>query len=929
MSEVELRLVADVDQATKEIAGFRKEFADTAKAVTAPLKRIDLLRQAQESAKTASAEFFAARRRVDELRKAMAAAGQPVKSLERDLSAAERTLARATLEFDRQKTKVREQRAELRAAGVDTRNLATEQQRLQIELARQLSAGRADNALSGAQDRLGVNRLRELRASLVALRADYDRLTRSGVLSATERAAAEAQYQSQLKATRASIAEIRAQESGDGVGVGGGIAAIAARAAGWTAVAYSLKQAAGSYVAATDRVGEMDDRLRNASATEQEHARALDRLREISSRTYTQMASNAELYIGSVLPLRELGFTTEQVLDMTEALGLGLVASAVKGERAASVIDNFNKAMQTGVLRGDAFNAVLQSAPELATALATGLGVTRQEMIRMAEAGELTAQRVIPALIGQLDALGSKVDGMRVTVGDGATKMRDALDALIASIDSVTGFSGAAAASLSTLADAIQDIAAGEAAGGSAKALLELFSWTPQGQMFGWLGLTDAIKESVSAAEGATDAALTARERYELQMSLKDNEERDRNIRRLIEEERSAAAVQGVRIDDLEAAKSYAQAYGTTAEAFLQREQERNRLREAADQAAMTRAKSVRQEMLADLRKNIADQYKELEKAQEDLKKARKNELDIEREFRDLAAELRSGSGGEARFADAQDALIAARQAKARGDNEEAIRQARRSGEILKELKSAGESSYGFEGMAKELGRIATEAARIESSEAEGKVKAIKQSIHDLVAQGEALKALQVEVGWDESNEAEIRQRMQALSADLAKQLIIPATVVAGQVSAATGQDKVEGFSAGGYTGPGGKYQPAGVVHAGEHVQPQEVVREPGALAFLERIRRNGFRATLDQLRLRGYANGGPVVPVPRFVPSIPTPSPALLEAVSGRGGADLLRNWGRATLGYGADEYEVLIKQDSFDKLLGRTRAKFGRTHS
>ncbi|CAL94489.1 hypothetical protein [Azoarcus olearius] len=72
-----------------------------------------------------------------------------------------------------------------------------------------------------------------------------------------------------------------------------------------------------------------------------------------------------------------------------------------------------------------------------------------------------------------------------------------------------------------------------------------------------------------------------------------------------------------------------------------------------------------------------------------------------------------------------------------------------------------------------------------------------------------------------------------------------------------------DGFAGGGYTGPGGKYQPAGIVHAGEHVQPMEVVREPGALGFLEQIRLRGFRVTMDELRAhlmsgaRGYASGG------------------------------------------------------------------------
>jgi hypothetical protein len=38
----------------------------------------------------------------------------------------------------------------------------------------------------------------------------------------------------------------------------------------------------------------------------------------------------------------------------------------------------------------------------------------------------------------------------------------------------------------------------------------------------------------------------------------------------------------------------------------------------------------------------------------------------------------------------------------------------------------------------------------------------------------------------------------------------------------------ISGFAEGGYTGHGGKYEPAGVVHRGEYVLPQEVVRSIG-----------------------------------------------------------------------------------------------------
>lgn len=55
------------------------------------------------------------------------------------------------------------------------------------------------------------------------------------------------------------------------------------------------------------------------------------------------------------------------------------------------------------------------------------------------------------------------------------------------------------------------------------------------------------------------------------------------------------------------------------------------------------------------------------------------------------------------------------------------------------------------------------------------------------------------------------------------------------------------GFAEGGFTGPGTKYQPAGIVHAGEYVFSAETVKRIGA-GNLER---------LHQSARRGYAEGG------------------------------------------------------------------------
>lgn len=78
------------------------------------------------------------------------------------------------------------------------------------------------------------------------------------------------------------------------------------------------------------------------------------------------------------------------------------------------------------------------------------------------------------------------------------------------------------------------------------------------------------------------------------------------------------------------------------------------------------------------------------------------------------------------------------------------------------------------------------------------------------------------------------------------------------------GIGKMFGFDEGGYTGPGGKKQPAGVVHKGEIVWSQADIRRAGGVGRVEAMRKG----------MAGYANGGVVGSVPIRMPTIPTITP-------------------------------------------------------
>jgi len=123
----------------------------------------------------------------------------------------------------------------------------------------------------------------------------------------------------------------------------------------------------------------------------------------------------------------------------------------------------------------------------------------------------------------------------------------------------------------------------------------------------------------------------------------------------------------------------------------------------------------------------------------------------------------------------------------------------------------------------------------------------LRQKLNELV--------LEVDIDNARSAIAEIQAQLAAIPDVTVKKVEIQVsrTEAGGGAVPSGDQDMVwlPGLARGGYTGPGGKYQVAGVVHRGEYVLPQEVVRQRGMLALLDRLRRQGLAA------LPGFADGG------------------------------------------------------------------------
>jgi len=178
----------------------------------------------------------------------------------------------------------------------------------------------------------------------------------------------------------------------------------------------------------------------------------MGRLSEMARRTYSGLEQTAESWLQNATALRELGYSTSEQLDLVETLNNALVISAAKGDRAASVMNAWSKAMALGKLSGDNLNTIIQSGGRLAEALAASMGVSTNQLRKLGQEGKITTREMY-GVTSQLKKLREEADGMAATVGDAMQLLRDAMLQYVGGADQASQMSARLAESIILVAD--------------------------------------------------------------------------------------------------------------------------------------------------------------------------------------------------------------------------------------------------------------------------------------------------------------------------------------------------------------------------------------------------------------------------------------------------------------------------------------------
>ncbi|VWN10645.1 Phage-related minor tail protein [Escherichia coli] len=343
--------------------------------------------------------------------------------------------------------------------------------------------------------------------------------------------------------------------------------------AGRAAAAATAAFATGKLVQIADEWNSVNARLKQASSSADDFAASQRQLMEISQRTGTAFSDNANLFSRAAASMREFGYSSDEVLKITEAVSTGLKLSGANTQEASSVITQFSQALAQGVLRGEEFNAVNEAGDRVIRALAAGMGVARKDLKSMADHGQLTIDKVVPALMSQLGSLQGEFASMPQTVSGSLQKVTNSFMAWVGGVNQATGATDALSGGLDNVAQTLDSFTSSAVSGALNDVADNMSTITTVAGALVGVGLARYLSGVVTSASSATGALISAAKSEVALAVAQDKAAQSAVAASRAEVYRAQQAVQSSRSADVQAAQqekvAAAEAKVTAAQARL------------------------------------------------------------------------------------------------------------------------------------------------------------------------------------------------------------------------------------------------------------------------------------------------------------------------------------------------------------------------
>lgn len=215
-----------------------------------------------------------------------------------------------------------------------------------------------------------------------------------------------------------------------------------------------------------DAVKNLQGRLQLAIGESGDLGAVWQQVGDVALRTHSSLETTGELFAKLVKAGTDAGLGTQQAitqsLQLTETINQAVQLSGASAQASDAAITQLIQGLQSGVLRGDEFNSVMEQAPRLADALTASLGLTRGQLREMAQDGKLSAQTVIEALRQQSGVVAAEFAAMPLTIGRAVTDLQTKWAQFVGGLDKTSAASALVAEGIAGIAghlDLLADMA--------------------------------------------------------------------------------------------------------------------------------------------------------------------------------------------------------------------------------------------------------------------------------------------------------------------------------------------------------------------------------------------------------------------------------------------------------------------------------------
>lgn len=253
-------------------------------------------------------------------------------------------------------------------------------------------------------------------------------------------------------------AERRAQSASQNITKSFDMASMAAKTFGGIVAGLTV----GQVINIADEYTQMAAQIQNATKDTAEYDLVQKHLLETANTTYRSLKEAQQVYLDVGGALKDYGATTEQALRITDSLSFSFTHNATASDKAKSATDAFMKSIYAQKVGSQQWITILSAVPSIVGDIADSMGVSREEVLKLGNAGKITSQQLNTALDSSREKSEALANAMSNSFADGMNNLNNAFQHYVGEINKTYGITNNMAAALGVLAGNL-DVVAGAA----------------------------------------------------------------------------------------------------------------------------------------------------------------------------------------------------------------------------------------------------------------------------------------------------------------------------------------------------------------------------------------------------------------------------------------------------------------------------------